>query len=120
MGQRTITPSLAVTWLIYRCGVPKVPPRPNQQSTLYHKAELRVFVFLCRVLQTTLFDAAAMALRQDYARRSIEMIEVFTREKKKVAVSSPRSFRAMIVFLFFTSSSFAGDARFLFFIAVRC
>ncbi|CAM9929189.1 unnamed protein product, partial [Ectocarpus sp. 4 AP-2014] len=34
--------------------------------------------------EVTLFDAAVKDLRHSYARRSIEMIEVFTREKKKV------------------------------------
>lgn len=34
--------------------------------------------------QVTLFDVAVRDLRQDYAGRSIEMIEVFTRAKKKV------------------------------------
>lgn len=34
--------------------------------------------------QVALFDAAAKDLRQTYARRSIEMIEVFARAKKKV------------------------------------
>ncbi|CBN75927.1 Protein phosphatase 1, regulatory subunit, and related proteins [Ectocarpus siliculosus] len=33
--------------------------------------------------EVTLFDAAVKDLRHSYARRSIEMIEVFTREKKK-------------------------------------
>lgn len=38
--------------------------------------------------QVKLFDAAVKDLRQNYARRSIEMIEVFARAKKKVTERS--------------------------------
>lgn len=34
--------------------------------------------------QVKLFDTAVKCLRQNYARRSIEMIEIFARAKKKV------------------------------------
>lgn len=40
-----------------------------------------------RRYQVTLFDAAVKDLRHSYARRSIEMIEVFTRAKKKVRLT---------------------------------
>lgn len=40
------------------------------------------------IQQVKLFDAAVKDLRQNYARRSIEMIEVFARAKKKVTERS--------------------------------
>ena len=54
----------------------------------------------------TLFDAAVRDLRQDYAGRSIEMIEVFTRAKKKVKEVPKKKHRSVFFLPIYCPRSF--------------
>ena len=63
-----------------KVAVPTLPCRTLPSPTLAYLA----LPYPTLHHQVTLFDAAVRDLRRDYAGRSIEMIEVFTRAKKKV------------------------------------